>query len=103
MAIVRSELIMPFALARGWVERHHRAREQIIAFTNLRIAIGARIADRPIEYIQIRIVGSGEPTGSASSFPTVTQPGIVPEFARPGNGVESPQTLSGCRIIGVHI
>src|ERR1700729_2115372 len=102
MAIVRCELIMPFALARRWIEGHHRAGEQVIALANLRIAIGTRIADRPIKYIQVRIVASGEPTGRASSLPTVAQPGIVPEFARPGNGIESPQTLSGCWIIGVH-
>src|SRR5579864_1918867 len=103
MAIVGSELIMPFALTGGWIERHHRAREQVIPPANLRVAIGAGIADRPIEYIQVRIVRSGEPTRSASPLPAVAGPGFVSEFAWPGNGIESPQTLPGYRIIGVHI
>ena len=74
---------MPFALARGRIERHHRTREQVIALANLGIAIGPGIADRPIKHVQVRIVAAGQPTRSAAALPTIAQPGIVPEFARP--------------------
>src|SRR5271157_5564735 len=94
---------MPFALTRGWIEGHYRAREQVVAFANLRVAIRAGVAHRPKQYVHVRIVRACQPARSASAFPTVAQPRVVPEFAGAGNCIESPQTLSRRWIISVHI
>src|SRR4051794_34902751 len=101
MAVVRCELIMPFAAAGIRIERDHRTREQVVAGAYICVKVGAGITDGPVQRVGIGIVAACEPRGTAAMLPAFAFPCLVAELAWSGNRVEAPQPFACRGIIGV--
>ena len=101
MSVVRRELVVPLAPAGVGIQRDDRIGEQVVAVSAHR-AIGhrRRIPDRPVERVELGIVGAGQPGAAAAGLPAVALPRVVAEFSRSRNRVESPQPLPG-HVVGV--
>ena len=63
--------------------------------------VGGGIPCAPVDEIQFRIVGAGDPGRRSALFPRVAGPGLVPRFAGTRNGVEPPGPLAGGGVVGV--
>ena len=79
--IVRRELVVPFDLAGLRLQREHRAGVEIVARADRRIERPG-IADAPIDRVQLRIIGAGDPGRSAAELPGVALPGVAAGLAR---------------------
>src|ERR1051326_7142725 len=101
MHIVRRELVIPLQVASVGIERDDAAGIEIVAIADVAIHVRPRIADAPIDEIQLRIVGAGDPGGSSTELPRLAGPAIAPGFAVGGNSVESPDALSGVRVVSI--
>src|SRR5258708_1304107 len=88
---------MAFDVAGVGMEGEDRGGVEMGAGANGRIE-RAGIADTPIDRVQFRIVGAGDPCRSATELPGVALPGIAAGFIRGGNGVSTPQMLARRRI-----
>ena len=99
--VVRRELVVPLALAGVGIERDDGIGEEVVAIS-AHGAIGhrRRIADRPVERVELGIVGARQPRSAAAGLPAVAFPRVVAELSRAGNRVEPPQPLAG-HIVGV--
>ena len=90
---------MPRQLAGRGVQGDDAVGEQIVARPRLAVIDGRRVADAPVDEIELGIEASGDPRGAAAGFPRIVLPGVVTELARSGNGVETPAQLTGLRIV----
>src|SRR5207237_26930 len=91
--IVRRELIVPFDLAGLRLERQDRAGVQIVARTHRRIE-RPRVADAPINRVQLRVIGAGDPCRSATELPGIAFPGVAAGLLGAGYRVGPPQALA---------
>src|ERR1700736_5295196 len=88
---------MPFDLAGIRFERKHRAGVEIVAGPYCQVE-RPRVADAPINRVQLRVVGAGDPGRSASQFPGVTLPGVAAGLIGARDGIGPPEMLAGRRI-----
>ena len=88
---------MPFDLAGLRLEREHRAGVEVVAGAHRRVE-RAGIADAPIDRVQLRIVGAGDPGRSAAELPGVALPGVAAGLFGTGDRMGPPQMLAGRRI-----
>src|SRR5258708_22151926 len=95
MQIVRGVLEIPAEFSGGGVERQHRIGIQVVAFALVAVVVGTRIAGGPEELVGFRIVGAGEPGGSASVRQRLAGPGFGERLARRGPRPEPPHALAG--------
>ena len=91
---------MPLDLAGLRVEREHRAGIEIVAGAHGRVE-RSRIADAPIDRVQLRIIRAGDPGRSAAQLPGVALPGIAAGLIGTGDRIGAPQMLAGRRIPSV--
>src|SRR6266705_3673720 len=93
---------MPLQLAGVEVERNDGTAVKIVAAAIVAIPIRTWVSDAPIGKVEVRIIRTGHPNGSAAMFPgiRVRRPGFMTWFARAGNGVKAPGFLSGLCIVG---
>ena len=101
MDIVRRELEVPPQPARIDVERHERARVQVVPLAQITVPIRTRVTRAPVEQPQLRIVGTRQPGRSAAMFPRVAGPGVAARFTGCRNRPESPDPLTALRIVRV--
>ena len=101
MRVMRRELKIPLDLARVGVEGEEAVRIQVVAGPEVSVPIRRRVAGRPIQKIEVRIVGTRQPCRAAARLPTVSAPGIATGLAGRRNRVRSPQQLAGLGIIGI--
>src|SRR5207249_2179358 len=92
--IVRGELKVPAEAAGGGVERDDGTGIQIVALTGVAVVIGSWIAGAPVNEVQLRIVGTGDPRGRAAGLPTLLVPGFVSWLARARDSPEAPQAAA---------
>ena len=90
---------MPRQLAGRGLQGDDAVGEQIVARPRLAVIDRRRVADAPVNEIELGIEASGDPRGAATGFPRTVLPGIVTELARSRNGVEAPAQLTGLRIV----
>ena len=98
--VVRRELEIPFQLAGVGIERDHGIAVEIGALANVAVPVGTGIADAPVGQIQLRIVGAGNPDGSAAVLPGIARPCLMAGLARAGDRVEPPGFFAGRGIVG---
>src|SRR5207244_10073518 len=84
--VVRRELVVPFPRAGRRIECNDRTGEQVVALTHGPVVERTRIADRPVDRIEIGVVRAWQPGRAAAQLPGVACPRVVSEFARTGNG-----------------
>src|SRR2546428_4560124 len=102
VAIVRRELKMPFSLAGVWIQCDDRICEQVVAGSARGpVDLSSRVADCPIQRVQIGIERTGQPHRTSAVLPTVSRPRIVTKFAGTWNRMPSPHPLSRCRVIRI--
>ncbi len=101
MGIVRRELEVPLQGAGFGVERDHGAGIQVVAGPDVAVPVGRRIADRPVEEVELRVERTGQPGRTATGLPGVILPGLAAGVAGRRNRVEAPDPLAGCRVIGI--
>ncbi len=91
MNIVRRELVIPFELAGLRIQRQNAIGIEVVALALVAIEIGTRIAHRPINRVELRIVSAGHPGRAA---PCIHEfPFHVSEPGSPGFGtVQKRQT-----------
>src|SRR5688500_18685175 len=93
-------LIVPLPLPGARIQRDHAVAKQIAAFPKRAVKIlGRRTCghEGPSSLLIDRHSAPG--IGSTIVFAGYPLPGIMPQFALPGNRVESPFELSGGRIV----
>ena len=99
---MRHELEVPLQRAGVGVERDGGIGVQVVARAHIGVPIRRGIPDAPDDEVQLGVIGSGDPGGTAALLPGVgSTPRLVTFFARAGNGVESPAALPGGDIVGV--
>ena len=91
---------MPLDLAALGIERNHRAGVEIVARPYRRVE-RARIADAPVDRVQLGIERAGDPGRAAAELPGVALPGFVAGLAGSRNRIGAPQMLAGLRIPAV--
>ena len=84
---------MPFDLAGLRLEREHRAGIEIVAGAHRGVE-RPRVADAPIDRVQLRVVRAGDPGRSAAELPGVALPGVAAGLIGGGNRVGAPQMLA---------
>src|SRR6185503_20766490 len=99
--VVWRVLEMPLQRAGIRIQREERIGVEIGARTALAIPVRVRIAGAPVEQVQRRVVGAGEPRRRAAALPDVALPGVAARFARRRNRVEAPQALAALRIVRI--
>src|SRR5438132_7253900 len=98
---MRSKLEMPLQLARVERERHYARRVQIVAGAHVAVPSRTRVAGSPVDQIQLRVVGAGDPGGAAASLPGVACPGFRAGLAGRGDRVEAPRSAACGGVIRV--
>src|ERR1019366_6193922 len=93
--VVRRELVVPFQLPRGGVERQHGRGVQIVSLTLVTVVVRAWIAGGPVKQLGFRVVSAGEPGGAATVLQRPTAPTLRPRLTRRRDGPEPPDALAG--------
>ena len=94
------KLVIPFQLAGIRIERDHGTAIEIVAPALVAVPVRTGISDAPISQVEIRIVGTRHPHGSAPSLPRIASPGFVARLARARDGVKSPNFFARFHIVG---
>ena len=89
------ELEVPLQRAGVGVERDHRVGVEVVAGPQVRVPVGAGVADAPVGQVERRVVRRRQPHRSAAGLPRVAAPRLVAALARPRHRVEAPQLLAG--------
>src|SRR5712692_3455941 len=93
--VVRNLLIVPVQLSGVGINRDYAVGVEVLAGPHRIIEVRRRIADAPINQIQLRIIRSGEPRRPAAVLPHIgVGPGLVPRLSRSGYRVEPPRESS---------
>src|SRR5215468_2154505 len=92
--ILRRGLVIPDALTGLRPHREHRVGEQIVALAGARVP-GRRIADAPIDEIELGIISAGHPARTAASQIGIAFPGLRPRLALRRDRIEPPKMLAG--------
>jgi hypothetical protein len=93
---------VPFPRAGVRVNREERAGIEVVSLPIPSIEVGPWIARRPVEQVQLRIVGPAEPGGRAAPF-ELSRPRFRARFAFRGNRVEPPELVAVRRGESRHI
>ena len=101
MDVVGSELEIPAHLSGVGLHGHDRRGVQVVSQPNVAVPVGGGIPRAPVDEVQFRIVGTGDPGRRSTLFPRVAGPGLVPRFSGTGNGVETPGPLAGGGVVGI--
>src|SRR5215468_6560351 len=96
--ILRRGLVIPDALTGLRPHREHRVGEQIVALAGARVP-GRRIADAPIDEIELRIIGAGHPARATTGELRIAFPALGARLALGRNGVGPPEMLAGLGIV----
>lgn len=88
--VVRSKLEVPFQLSGVGIERQNAICVQVVAWARLAHEIGRRVARRPIQNVNFRIVCARYPGCATTMKIGIAGPTGRTKFFRPGNGPELP-------------
>ena len=91
-----------FRRPRPGVERQDRIRIQVVAQALAAVVVRAGIAGRPVERVEIGVVGAGEPGGSARVVDVLPLPGLRAGLAALRHRPETPRLLARRLIEGRH-
>ncbi len=91
-----------FSVPVSGFEREQRTRIQVVSRAHVAVVVGPGIARAPVQQIQRRIVGAGQPRRCAAVLPGVAAaPRVRSGLARRRHGPEAPRALAGLRVVGV--
>ena len=76
------------------VEGQDRVRVQVVAEALAAVVVRARIAGRPVERVEIGVVGAREPGGRARVLDVLALPGLRSRLASLRHGPEAPHLLA---------
>ena len=93
--VVRRELEMPLQRAGLRIERDDRVGVQVVAQPVVADEIRTGIADRPVDRIELRIVGAGQPRGAAGMIDAFPLPGVRTRLATFRHRPEAPHLFAG--------
>src|SRR5215213_6971776 len=85
------------------IQRDNRDGKEVIAAPRGAIVVGARISDRHVHHLEIRIDGGMRPHWTAAILPGVSLPAVVAELARTGERPELPDLLAGAGVVGAEL
>src|SRR5262249_41363380 len=95
---------MPLDRSVRRVQRKQRARIEIVTGPDVAVEIRPGIADAPVEKVQLRIVGTGQPGRAAAVLPAVLLlPRLGTGLAWRRHGPAAPQPFAGARIVGIDV
>src|SRR5439155_17935511 len=75
---------------------------QIVAGALVAIVLGRRVAGRPVDHVELRIVCAGEPSRRAAVLEILTLPGFGARFTALGNGPDAPDLFASGLVVGRH-
>src|SRR6266568_1748 len=102
--IVPERLEMPNPLAGECIQAQRAIRKEVIAFAVAPIEVGRGRAGAQENQAAFLVHARAAPVvGRSGAFPRVAFPGLMTEFVRARNGVESPQLLAGPHVKGAGI
>ena len=87
---------MPDAAAGIGFQCESTGGEKIVAGAHVAHVRRRRVAAAPEQNIELGVVAPSDPGRTSTLLPGIILPGVVPEFARTGDGVELP--LLGTRL-----
>ena len=93
------ELVVPSELPGAAIQGHHAVREEVGASAFLALEGRRRVADAPVQKVQIRVVCPGSPRRRSAGLPGIAGPGIVPGLPGARHGIELPQKPSVARSV----
>ena len=99
--VVRRELVVPLQLARLRAQRDDARCVEVVTEALFAREVRTRIADRPVDEIELRIVRAGHPGGAAAVLERLADPGLRSFLAALRNRVPAPHALAGRRAIGI--
>ena len=99
--VVMDELVVPGPLAGLDIQRDQARAEQVVAGPEAAEEVLGGAVGGDVDEPQLGVGRERRPRGDvAGPLPGVVLPGLVAEFAGPGQHVELPQELAGARVIG---
>ena len=102
VGVVGGELEVPHELAGLGPEGEDRVGPQVVAGPPVAVHVGAGVARRPVEEVELGIVAAGQPRGPAPAPQHLgVAPGLRPRLARRGNRPHAPRALAGLGVVGV--
>ena len=90
-----------FSLPVSEIQREQRAGIEVVAGADVAVVVRTRIARAPVEQVQLRIVGAGQPRRRAAVLPRVAAPRVRARLTRRRHGPEAPRALAGLRVVGI--
>src|SRR5258708_2090010 len=82
--LVRDFLVIPFQLAGIRIERDDAVGVEIRSLAGVSVKIRGRVADAPVDQIQVPIIRTRQPSRAAAMLPGITRPAVVTLFAGTG-------------------
>src|SRR5215207_366128 len=103
--VVRVVLIVPAYLAVVRVHGDDAVGVEVVALADASVEVGRRVAGPPVQEVQLRVVGAGDPAVSTTPCPGFTFGGPGLGTGLPGlrNRVAAPDALSGLDVVGVEV
>ena len=98
MGVVRRGLVIPFQLAGFGIEGNDGRRIKVVALALVAVVVGAGIAGRPIEDVELGVEGAREPGDAAGVFDRFSAPSLRAGLAGFRDGPEAPNLLASLRI-----
>ena len=92
--VVRRELEVPLEPSSRGLQREDRVGVEIVALPLAAVVVGTRIARRPVERVELRIVRARQPRGAAAMFDVGARPCFRAGLARLRHRPEPPRFLS---------
>ena len=96
--VVRRELEMPLQFSGLRIQRDDRIRVEVVAFAIVAVEIRRRIAGRPIEGVELRIVGACQPRGRSRVRDAASLPRFRSRLAWRRHRPEAPHFFARCLI-----
>ena len=91
-----------FILPVSRIERQDGVGVEVVARPVVGVPVRRGVAGGPVQELQVRIVGAGEPRGAAAGLPPVAlPPGLEAGLTGRGNRVRAPHQLAGLRVVRV--
>jgi len=85
---------MPSPPAGRGIDRQQRAGVEVISGADVAVPVGSRVADAPVQEVQSRVIGAGQPGRAAARLPALLAPGLVPRLAGSGDRVGPPEPIA---------
>ena len=98
---MRRVLKIPLDITARGIERKYRAGVEVVARSQVTVPVRRGVADRPVQQIELGIVGAGQPGRAAACLPAISAPGVAARLAGRRDRELAPESLARRGIVGI--